>query len=392
MSDATSSEGRATLWPSVDDTKPGEEGGPAARSGFNYQDEIAVSFLIEMLEKPSLLKVHCETHDDVLLVWARNDSDRRLAEYVQVKASEPDKLWSLADLCQRKKASVGTSIFELSLARDKHREESRFRLVTLRPVTSALEMLSFPYGAPGRELNGERFKALCAGLDERFPGLESDKGNGAAFWLEHCFWDQRHDEEAVRNDNLIRLIRLGVKEGRPLLPEPAEILLGELRQWAKASGDANWEPDRDKKIILRATLRDWWERRTREVTEGATAASGAKLVAKMKDAGLPDEVIALAVDMRRGYGAESRTSRYLEPEEGERLQSRVKSEVMSLRARFVAGQIDLDGAGFHSLCLDRMDAVNAERDAGMEDRSAFLKGCMYDIADRCQLRFARPGQ
>jgi hypothetical protein len=65
---------------------------------------------------------------------------------------------------------------------------------------------------------------------------------------------------------------------------------------------------------------------------------------------------------------------------------------MSLRARFVADQIDLDGVGFHSLCLERMDAVNAERDVGTEDRSAFLKGCMYDIADRCLLRFARPGR
>jgi hypothetical protein len=385
-------EGEAKPWPSVDETKPGEEGGPAARSGFNYQDEIAVSFLIEMLETPSLLKVHCETHDDVLLLWAMSGSDKRLAEYVQVKASEPDKLWSVADLCQRKKATLGTSIFEKSLAHDRHEEESRFRLVTLRPVTTALKMLTVPLGAQGRDLAGVQFRTLCADLDERFPGLKSTKGNGVAFWLGHCYWDERHDEEAVRRDNLLRLLRLGVKEGKPLLPEAADVLVDELRHWAKTSGDAKWESDRDKKIIPRAKLRDWWERRTREVAEGGAATSGEKLATKMKDAGLPDELIRLAVNMRRGYGAESRTSRYLEPEEGERLQRRVKSEVMSLRARFVADQIDLDGVGFHSLCLERMDAVNAERDVGTEDRSAFLKGCMYDIADRCLLRFARPGR
>jgi hypothetical protein len=55
------SENTAVSWPSIDDAKPGEEGGPVARSGFNYQDEIAVGFLIEMLENQSLLKVHCET-------------------------------------------------------------------------------------------------------------------------------------------------------------------------------------------------------------------------------------------------------------------------------------------------------------------------------------------
>jgi Cap4 dsDNA endonuclease len=99
-----------TAWPSIDDAKPNEEGGPIARAGFNYQDEIAVGFLIEMLETPTLLKVHCETHDDVVLVRQSSVSDKREAEYVQVKASAQDKLWSLADLCQRQLAKPGTSI------------------------------------------------------------------------------------------------------------------------------------------------------------------------------------------------------------------------------------------------------------------------------------------
>jgi hypothetical protein len=39
--------------------------------------------------------------------------DELIAEYVQVKASEQDKLWSVADLCQqRKKSKQGSSIFE----------------------------------------------------------------------------------------------------------------------------------------------------------------------------------------------------------------------------------------------------------------------------------------
>ena len=392
MTEKSTGQEKPEALPSVDDVKPSEEGGPTARSGFNYQDEIAVAFLISMLEIPSLLRVHCETHDDVLLVRAVDGSATRSAEYVQVKASEPDKLWSVADLCARKAGRVGTSIFEISLARDKHREESYFRLVTLRPVVSDLELMTFPCGAPGREADGVRFKALQSALDERFPGLKSPKGNGSAYWLENCFWDQRHSEEAVCKDNLIRVMRLSAKEGQPLLPEPAEVLVEELRFLAKAAGSAKWEPDRDKKIIAREALRGWWERRTREQTEGVAAPGGGKLRAKMMEAGLPKELVELAADIRRDYAAVARTSRYMEPEEGSRLQSRAKAELVSLRARFVAGQLDLDGAGFHALCLDRMDAVNAARPAGGEDRSPFLKGCMYDIADRCLLRFARPAR
>jgi hypothetical protein len=111
---------------------------------------------------------------------------------------------------------------------------------------------------------------------------------------------------------------------------------------------------------------------------------------KMLEAGLPEELINLAVEMRRDYAAAVRTPHYMETKEREHLQSQVKSEVVSLRASFVAGQLNLSGAGFHALCLARMDSVNNERSEASENRSAFLKGCMYDIADRCLLRFARP--
>lgn len=126
-----------------------------------------------------------------------------------------------------------------------------------------------------------------------------------------------------------------------------------------------------------------------ELREGTIAKSGGKLVDKMEDAELSDDLIAMAVEMRRDYAAETRAPRYLEVDDVERLRRRVRSELQSLRARFVAGQIDVDPPGFHSLCLDRMDSVNAERIPGTEDQSAFLKGCMYDIADRCLLRFVR---
>ncbi|HEV2896568.1 MAG TPA: dsDNA nuclease domain-containing protein [Pseudaminobacter sp.] len=388
MGEITIESPAGSAWPSIEDAKPDEEGGPIARVGFNYQDEIAVSFLIEMLETPALLKVHCETHDDVVLL-RQNGSAQRSAEFVQVKASEQDKLWSIADISQRKNGKVGTSIFEISLGRDKHDEASTFRLVTLRPVVSGLEPLTYPCGAEGRSFDTDEMKAISAELEKRFPGIASAKGNGSSCWLENCFWDQRHSEQAVCKDNLLRLIQLSAREGRPLLPEAVEVLLQELRALAKAAGAAKWIPDRAKKIVERETVRAWWDQRTDDLATGA-AASGGKLASKMEDAVLPGEVIGLAVELRRGYAAASRTSRYLEPDEAERLQRRVQSEVMSLRSRFVAGQLDLSGPEFHALCLERMDAVNAERGANVEDQSAFLKGCMYDIADRCLLRFARP--
>jgi hypothetical protein len=112
-------------------------------------------------------------------------------------------------------------------------------------------------------------------------------------------------------------------------------------------------------------------------------------VRKMKAASLPQDVINLAVDLRRTYAKNLRTPRYADADDTDDLLSRVSAEALSLRSRYVAGQLAVDSATFHSMCLDRMDAINAERPAGVPDRSPFLKGCLYDIADRCLLRFER---
>jgi hypothetical protein len=313
------------VWPSVDDEAPEEQGGPAARAGFNYQDEVAAGFLIEMLETQMLVRVHCETHDDVLLIWSPVSAEIAIAEFVQVKSGEPDKLWSVADLCQRKKGAAGSSLFEKSIGRDKHRETSRFRVVTVRPVVSALKILCHPCGASGRAPGDAAFKALHADIAARFPDLKSPKGNGAAFWLENCTWEVAHDEATVHARNLLRLMKLGAREGFLLLPEIADGLLLELLARAKAAGAAKWIPDREKKIIPRASLRAWWEGRLRELAESASSASGGKLAKKMEDARLPGDLISLAIELRRGYAASLRTSQYMESEEREPLQDRVRA-------------------------------------------------------------------
>jgi len=388
MTETNTNPNECRKFPSVDEVKPDEEGGPIARSGFSYQDDVSVSFLIEMLETPALLKVHCETHDDILLVRKPDGVLTPLAEFVQVKANEPDKLWSVADLCSHQKGS-NTSIFERSLARDKHLEDSRFRVVTLRPVVSQLKVLTLPFGAPGREVNGGSFNDLKIEINKRFPSLQSPKGNGSDYWLANCIWDVRHSSTAVRDNNLVRIMKLSQIEGKPLLPEFGEVILEHLYSLVKEASELKWEPDRDKKIITRIKLREWWELRLSGMIQDAVSPSGGKLQQKMKEAGLPDEMINLAIDLRREYAAIIRTPRFMEVEQVQRLQNRVKSEAMSLRARFVAGQLQVDGVGFHSICLDTMDKINAARPSGTEDYSAFLKGCLYDITDRCLLRFAR---
>lgn len=383
-------EDKLAEWPSVDEALPVEEGGPVARKGFNYQDEVAVSLLLDMLESSAIEKIHCETHDDILVVHADQDSATRVAEFVQVKAGEPDQLWSVASLCQRKKGKSGTSIFEVSLARDKHKEEARFRVVTLRDVNSDLKLLTYEPNAPARQPDHDDCKALLAAIEKKCPGSTSDKGNCTDYWIANCRWEVRHSEAAIKKDNLLRIIRLSQLDGHTLLFEHAELLLGELRYRAKTAGDARGKSEWSKKIITRTMLTEWWKARTAELIDGASAPSGGKLRGKMEEATLPEDVVDLAVDMRRRYAKTSRTPKYMEAELGESLQDQVKAEVLSMRSKLVAGELDLDGRSFHALCIARLDEINAAREADTDDHSAFLKGCMYDIADRCLMRFVRP--
>jgi hypothetical protein len=322
-----------------------------------------------------------------VLIWAVAGDASEEAEYVQVKGSEQDKYWSVADLCA-KKTKTTPSIYEASLARDRHSEPAKFRIVTLRPVTEALVPLTFPCGSDARTLAEDKIAELRASLDGKFPGAKSPKGNDCQYWIDHCGWDVRNDITTARHDNLRRLLLLSNAAGVLLVGEQLELLLEELRSWAKAAGDAKWVPDRAKKIISQAQIRSWWTTRLAEFADARGASAGGQLAAKMKAAGLPDEMISLAIDLRRGYAAEVRVPRYMESDRAEQLQNRVKSEAMSLRASLIAGDLHLSGPAFHATCVKRMDDLS-ETALG-EDVSAFLKGCLYDIADRCLLRFEQP--
>lgn len=343
-----------------------------------------------MLANPQLVKIHFETHDDLVLVWAIGEPPL-IAEFVQVKGAEADKLWSVADLCVRKKQAVGSSIFEKSLDRDQHEETARFRIVTLRPVVSALTPLTYERGNEGRAIDCDEMVTLKADLDGRMPGAVSKRGNGTGYWLENCLWDARHDEAAVKTHNKMRLFEIMQAGGRLLLLEHIDILLDELRKLVKTAGDAKWKPDKTKKILTRETFLAMWDACLSKLKNDAAQPSGGKLIEKMSDASLTGPMVAMALEMRLDYARSVRTSRYMQPDEAGQLQGRVKSEVQTLSAKRAAGTLDLDDPAFHALCVDRMDAINASLPAGQGDRSAFLKGCMYDIADRCLLRFDRKG-
>lgn len=199
-------------FPSIHNTKPMEEGGSTARTGFNYQDEIAVSLLLDMLGSAEIKCVQCETHDDAVLIWDAGE-DEEIVEHVQVKSNESSNTWTMSSLTHRPKGKIGTSIYETSLSRDVFKEVSRFRIVTLRHVADELRPLTFERGKPGRESDDPKVNAMVAKLEARCPGASSTKKNGAQYWVNNCHWDVRESETALQRHNLLRIIRFSVGTG-----------------------------------------------------------------------------------------------------------------------------------------------------------------------------------
>ena len=382
------SQSRIYDWPSVDQCKPLEEGGPEARRGFNYQDEIAVSFLLDMIEDPSIIRIHCETHDDIVVVRDTGDGKENCAEYVQVKASELDQLWTIATLCQRKNSKQGTSILGRSIAHDRCNEKSRFSVVTLRQVSAKLRILTFPILSEARVRGRNQLNEIKSEIEKKCSDLVSPKGNDCVYWLENCHWDVRNDEESVRCQNVLRVYKISCARGSPMLHDSIVSLLDEMRLWAMKAGSAPWVPDRAKKIIPRNELCQWWDKRANEILS-ASHSSGGNLVRKMKEASLPQDVINSALDLRRKYTRSLRTPRYADDDITEDLLAQVQAELISLRSRYTAGLLDVDAQAFHVMCLDKMDEINRGRQLREPDLSPFLKGCLYDVADRCLLKFEK---
>jgi hypothetical protein len=369
-------------WPSIGDHHPHEEGGPTARAGLSYQDEVVVGIFLDMIEDASIQKVHCETHDDIVVIRLVDAAD--IVEYVQVKSNEPDALWSVANLCSKGVDSVCAK----SLARDEHKEMSRFRVVTLREVNSELKLLTYPCYGPGRETTCDAFLTVSESIKSKLPDLKSPKNNDIDYWLEHCRWDVRHDQHTIRQGNIYRVLKIAASIGVFILPEQGETIENELRSWAYDAGRAFWIPDKARKIISRAELLSWWTAKLDAVANGPIV-SGLKLSEKMDEASLSEDQIKMALELRRDYAQMVRTPQYMSESDVQILQRRVKSELATLRAGQMAGEVPADGAVFHSLCLQKMDALNQDVNESSGDQSAFLKGCMYDIADRCLHRFAR---
>ena len=374
---------------SIDDAPPEDLGGVYARQGFAYQDDVAAHFLIEMLVNDELKEVRCETNEDITNIWIHNGN--RVAEYVQVKAEHIDQLWTISKLVQRKTSTtnpngIGTSILEKNFSWDKYKEESLFRIVTCRQISSELKALAYKRCneiRKGKDNNDKVYQELIGKLGE----VKSNKQNDLSFWVENAEWLVL-DDDSIRDINKAKLNTNLHQLGIEAKPEKLEEIYDALRALAKEKAELGKENWKEKKItkehlieFIKSTIEPFPDKSKSE-----------KLEKKILDAGLDDTYVQTAKEQQRDYLKNKRQSRYFTSDETSKIDSAILSRLHCLRSSLDSGELADSPAIFYNRCLKEIKEVGeklAPPDFDSDVANAYSEGCMHEITSRCMHRYKK---
>jgi hypothetical protein len=248
-------------------SRASDAGGVAARQGFNYQDHVAAQFVLHMIGDPRLLRVECETVDDILMVWASATGER--PEYVQVKTTEDDKKWSLTEICKREagpRHSRPTSLVEKSLLTDVAGAAAQFRIVSRRDLNKGLSPLKIPL--EGRDRDVAALEELGRKLVKKWI-TTSAAGHNLAYWARNACWQVSGPVEGLIAQNQQMLLRLAEQRGANPTHGHVGTIYNDLLAWVDRAAAASRVLTPEEKVISRPAVRDWWNRHLAD-TDAAT--------------------------------------------------------------------------------------------------------------------------
>lgn len=239
----------------IDSASASNAGGVAGRRGQKYQDHVAASFVIEMLDAPAILQVECETADDITVRWVIDGA--KVNEYVQVKTTDGERKWTVSELTTRTASKAGTSIAERSLTCDAYDEEPLFRLVTVREPRGNLVQFKIPRD---KRINKPDAVAAAAGsFSGKYPAFKSKNGRTLGDWANRLYWQVEQSFENLADRNILALLKLASRDGeRPTFNEinrSYERLLNIVID----AGDASRVLAPDEKCIPREAALAWWQ-------------------------------------------------------------------------------------------------------------------------------------
>ena len=337
-----------------------------------------------MVLADDIQSVWCETVDDITVV--RQAGGKETVEFVQVKATESNQLWSISQLCKREAAEPGTSILEKSLVNDRCKEDCCFTIVTARAVGRELKPLRMGRTEPSRL---KAIPQLGSKLLSKLPEYKSPNGHNAAWWAEQTMWHVLHDSQSVKNHNFRLLSKVVQATGLTLFPDQTEnvyqLLLGRIIEVSAVDKTV----DRNAGKLERPELKRWMKDRIQEADKNARTGNSKVLARKLEAAGLDEVAIEVATELRRSYREKTLEPSYLDLETLGAWENKVRGSLNRLRATLDSGAIADNGVSFHRRSIEALADLRTESEEDHPPPEETLQGCMYHITALCQHRFVR---
>lgn len=376
--------------PSIHELPPLESGGTTARSGFAYQDHVAVSFCVEMLADRRIDSVWCEVHDDLTIIW--NEQGVQEVEFVQVKAERRDALWSTAVLCRRNKKDKtevpGSSILERSMAQARCQEPHRFRLITAADIHPQLRVLTHPRGAPQRHRDHPDVRAILEKITEVLQGLQLDGPGGLRFWLESVLWEVRGPEDAVRNAATVRLTGYLHDFFDMSAPDHVREVYDFLLRAVDRAASARVPPPYDAKKLRSQPLLSELKAKIAALKRPYTAAGGNPLRRALTQMGMPEVEIEHILQEHADHQAAVRRQEYLSIKGSQDAFNEIAAVLHRLRLQYKpdANESPKDR---YLRCIKALEELHASLPADARPPLTYFRGTMYELVKRGLHTFER---
>lgn len=360
--------------------------GRSAREGFDYQDHIGVSLLLEMLNSEKIREVWFESIDDIDII-REGKNGKETVEFVQVKHEDRTSRYSVATITSRKKDRVGTSLFEKSLYSAQCKEEAYFRIITSFDVKEELKFLKLNRDSKKRNELTEKVESLEQKINSRCNNVSAPDNTGVGEWIKKCYWQVRPPKIDDLESSNIRTLHDVIEEKfpPPLLLQQLDDLYQKLLLIVKNAStiDLNDYPEKNKvtKKDLLKTIREY----IKEMKEPKGLVKGLK--EKIKKANLPDDYAKNAGKFREMYIKRRYEVDYMESDWLSDLEGEVMDKLMSLKGELDSGQIE-GGLNFHQHCYKEVKKIaTSERFINKDVPKYIIVGLMYQITNRCLHRF-----
>jgi hypothetical protein len=364
-----------------------ETGGVEARRGFGYQDHAAVRLLLEALQDRSAQEICLELRDDVVII--RSNGSELSREYIQVKASTSDTLWSVARICERKRregAQVqGTSMVEKSLSGDDLESDPcpLFRFITHNSCTIELAPLKLARAHPGR--TKVKMDPISEAIEGRLGDCQSPAGRHLRHWCENMFWEV-YSFQALQDRNILTLHRVADGRGYPLTPiqleRAYEVLVGRLSDTASTREETD-------RTLSAASILENIERALSEALPHLGEQTNNKLRIKLEAAGVPEPLIRSAEDRRRAYSTEIYRPQY-STSPHDPIFEELSARLSLLFARFISEEDSaMTGQQFHIECMKEVERYCDSLPVDRRPPLHLALGSMYEATNRCAHRFTR---